>query len=136
MTTMAATAAASTNTEVSMRSPCQVMATSPGRSASHTAPNPSAPTIMRYKTTRILPSLCRPAEPVGGKSTGRGECGAARLRLFDPSFGRRSRGRGKLRQLGKRAGNIALRRLHLDARNDRAGTAAGSLLQRMDAHEL
>jgi len=44
---MAATAAASTNTEVSMRSPCQVMATSPGRSASHTAPNASAATMMR-----------------------------------------------------------------------------------------
>ena len=46
-TTTAATAATSTITEVSMRQPCQVMATSPGRSANQTAPKASPATIRR-----------------------------------------------------------------------------------------
>ena len=37
----------STITEVSMRRPCQVMTTSPGRSASHTAANASSATTAR-----------------------------------------------------------------------------------------
>ena len=55
LATASATAAAmSTITEVSTRLPCQVMATSPGRSASHTAPNVSAAMTMRYRITRIM----------------------------------------------------------------------------------
>ena len=46
-TATAAAAAISTMTEVSTRSPCQVMTTSPGRSASHTAPNASNATMTR-----------------------------------------------------------------------------------------
>ena len=46
-TATATTAAAATITEVSMRSPCQVMATSPGRSASHTAPYANAARTIR-----------------------------------------------------------------------------------------
>ena len=40
--------------DVSMRQPCQVTTTSPGRSASQTTPSDSAPTTMRKKTTRII----------------------------------------------------------------------------------
>ena len=46
-TAIAATAKMSTMTEVSMRRPCQVMATSPGRSAIHTAPKASSATTTR-----------------------------------------------------------------------------------------
>ena len=52
--TATSTAAAITISEVSMRRPCQVTTTSPGRSASQAAPSASAPTTMRKKTTRII----------------------------------------------------------------------------------
>ena len=52
-TTSAATRPApSTISEVSMRSPCQTMTTSPGRSASQATPSDNAPTTMRKRTTR------------------------------------------------------------------------------------
>ena len=46
-TAIATTATSATITEVSTRVPCQVMATSPGRSASQTAPNATAQTMNR-----------------------------------------------------------------------------------------
>ena len=53
-TTTTAMATAATITEVSMRQPCQVIATSPGRSTIQTAPNAIKVTNARNTMTRII----------------------------------------------------------------------------------
>jgi len=55
MTTIAASAAAaSIITEVSIRQPCQVTITSPGRSASQATPSARMPTAIRKVMTRVI----------------------------------------------------------------------------------
>ena len=92
MTTMAAdaTARTSTITEVSICKPCHVMATSPGRSASHVRPTAKTPTTTRNSTTRIIAGSdswgegAERLQRMGGELSGRVEGGLARPRRADP----------------------------------------------------
>src|SRR5690349_7638287 len=190
LATASATAAAmSTITEVSRRWPCQVMATSPGRSASHTAPNAISAIRMRYRITRImmnddwmwpsivprarcapaprwgegarspqpehnpsphpspygrgsrasarpasaLASLAQPRERIGGEAAARIDGGLPRLNARGPGLRAHAGVRRELTQFGRRAGNVAARRLRLGAHDDRAGIAARG---RIDAAHL
>ena len=145
-TATAATATISTITEVSMRQPCQVMATSPGRSANQTAPNGQErddDEIDDDADHRGLASLlagsftCRapPARRRRGAGSPRRRPARASACLIQASRRRAHVGR-QLGQLGERAGEIGVRGLDLDARDDRARIGARHLLDRADAHEL
>src|SRR5262249_60461915 len=107
-----AAAAISTVTEVSIRHPSQVIATSPGRSASHTMPSAASETSARNRTTRIiarLASLGRPGERferVRRELLGRIDRGDARLGGLDPGGGRRTHWLGEALAIGARSTNV------------------------------
>ena len=54
--------------------------------------------------------------------------------LIQPCAGARTAG-GRLAKLGQRAGEIAVRRLHVGARDHRRGIVARRLVDRADAHQ-
>src|SRR5436190_4232952 len=147
----AASATTSTMTEVSMRCPSQVMTTSPGRSATHTAPNASNAITRRKTRIRIIarspiaapqalptpdPSFGEPREGIGSQALACLDGGRAVVRAVDPRLRRRAEGRRKTLKLGERTGDIALRRLHADTRHNILGIVPLRLLQRANADEL
>src|SRR5438445_8363297 len=147
----AATATASTMTEVSIRWPSHVMATSPGRSASQTAPNANSPITRRKMTTRIIMprwidrprgwetrprSFAQTRESIRGEPPARFDGSKTALHFLDPSVGRRAGSRRQALQLDQCAGEIAPGDLNLDTRHNGRRVTALRLLQRTNAHEL
>src|SRR5262249_52047883 len=136
-----AAAAISTVTEVSIRHPSQVIATSPGRSASHTMPSAASETSARNRTTRIiarLASLGRPGERfecVRRQLLGRIDRSDARLGGLDPGGGRRTPRLGQPLDTGERARDVAAGRLELGACDHGRGLVAGRLLDGTDADQ-
>ena len=103
-----------------MRKPCQVMTTSPGRSASQATPSDSAPTTMRKRTTRIIAGrLAERRERVGGDLPARRNGRLARLRLLDPVGGERFCRVRQCGDIGERRGDVGVRGVDVDPRDDR-----------------
>src|SRR4051812_47958371 len=141
--TRAVSAMTATVSDVSIR-PClpshgQVIATSPGLSASHAAPKAAIPTSTRKRTTRIIAvavlSLeCR--DRLGGQCPAGVDGRFACPRLCDPSLRGRGQRRRQLGKLRQRTTEIELRGTHLDARNNRCRLVAWDILDRTHSNEL
>ena len=123
-----------------MRRFCQVITTSPGRSASHDGADREQAddheidddADHRRPAATALPSAA------SASAAKRRLASIAALRacaLRDPILRRRARRRRQLGELGERAGEIGLRRPRLDALHDGGGIVAGGLVDRTDADE-
>ena len=130
-------------TEVSIRWPCQVIATSPGRSASQAAPSASKPDQHEEEDDADHRRPRLKARSPSAASASAANCrlaASAALRacaLRDPGLRRRARRGRELRQLGERARKIGPGGAPRHARGRRrVGIIAGRFVGRPDAHEL
>ena len=136
----ASIAAPKTMSEVSMRQPCQVTTTSPGRSASQATPSDSAPTTIEEIDDAdhcVWARLAERRQRIGGDAPARRNGRVARLGFLDPRFGQRFLPlRGKRAISASAAAMSTTRGVGIDPRDDRRRVVARRRIDRGDAHEL
>src|ERR1700722_3201443 len=136
-----ATAIASRATEVSMRQPSQLIATSPGRSASQAAPSAITAMATRKMTTRIMAAAASTGrlrerhQRIGRKSTAGCYGSHPCLRLGGPALCGRPHGWGEIAELGEGTRHVAAHGFDLDPRDYGGRIVAGNFLDRPDAHQ-